>query len=460
MKPLSHLITVIAGEEGSISLQHRIINVVTLVGAVLSLLAFGSNIAMGFHRVTIAISLLGFVVFLLAYLHSRYTNTISFITYFSIGFLILVFTPTLWLSNGGSSGSFQYYIPMFLVAIHISTKGKIRFVFITLLLIVIFILLWIEYLYPNMVVDYQSRNDRYIDIFIGYSFSLTGIIILLNTYYKQYLTAYNNLQSQNTVLKSNQQKILLQQEKIEKQKSQLEKKAETLQKLNETKDRFFSIISHDLKNPLGAIISLSDSLVDNKKHIKDEDTLVYIDLIDSASKNAHKLLLDLLEWARSQTNMIECKRKKLDLRKMVFNNVDLLESQSSEKGINIVFENGDLDYYVDADEYMTNAILRNLISNAIKFSNQGNITVDLKKDKSTCILKIIDTGIGMNQESLDQLFCIDKCISTRGTNGETGTGLGLILCKEFVEKNGGSISAISEVDKGSVFKVKLPLFRE
>jgi len=460
MKSIAQLTNIIAGDEKKIGLQHKLLNISCLGGTILSFISLIVNYSLDLHWGTIVISSISVLVFGLVYTHSMITHSKTQIEYTALGYMVLVFTPLMWFSNGGSIGAFQYFIPLFLITIHIATLGKTRIVLISLLFIITVSLLIIEYYNPEFVIQYTDRAGRYIDLLIGYLLSFTGIIIFLNVYYKQYIDANKKLQQQNKVLEDIQEKIIAQQIEIERHEEELEEKAKTLQELNATKDRFFSIISHDLKNPISVILSLSDSLVESKSVIQDEDSLVYIDLIYSASSNAHKLVLNLLEWARTQTNGIKCERKKLNLTVLVKENSELLLAQSENKGIELLIENGEKDYFTFADKYMVNTIIRNLVSNAIKFTETGSVKIELKKDRNYCIINIIDSGIGMHPNIVDKLFDIDKSITTQGTNGESGTGLGLIICKEFVAMNRGDIYATSIQDKGSIFTVKLPLFIE
>ena len=454
MISIKNLMRNIAGDENKINLQHRVLNVAIMTGIALSVLSLINNYLLDLHWVTIFISFVGIVIFSLSYFHSRYTNNPVHIRYSSLFFLILVFEPVLWITNGGITGSFEYYVPLVLIIAHISNTGKSRVLFVVLHLVVTIGLVVIEYLNPSLIVQYDNREVQYIDIIIGYTLSFIGIIIYLNIYYKQYVKANNKLIIQNSVLLKNQEEILAQQVEIERQRDEIQGKAKALQELNATKDRFFSIISHDLKSPFNSILGLSDILMENKGKIDDEDICFQIELIQGASQNAYKLLLNLLEWSRLQTNSISCEIQRVNLPFMISDNIDLLKAQARNKGLEIVFDNT-TECFVNADKHMLDSILRNLISNAIKYTKKGEVKIDLKKDQDVCEISITDTGVGMNQECINNLFSIDKSFSMPGTNDEPGTGLGLILCKEFVEKNGGSIKASSLEGKGSVFTVAI-----
>ena len=229
-----------------------------------------------------------------------------------------------------------------------------------------------------------------------------------------------------------------------------------LQELNATKDKFFSIISHDLKGPLNSLTSFSGLLINHTDSLsKDEIQLLAKDL-DKSVKNLFNLLENLLEWSRSQTGNIEFKGESFDVSSLLELNKQLLEPQAQTKGISIVNSNNQ-SCLVNVHKHSINTVIRNLVSNAIKFTPAGGkITLTLAVTNGKVKISVSDTGVGMSQEVLAKLFRIDTKITTKGTADEKGTGLGLILCKDFVEKNGGTIWVESVVGKGSTFHFTLP----
>jgi signal transduction histidine kinase len=230
-----------------------------------------------------------------------------------------------------------------------------------------------------------------------------------------------------------------------------------LQQLNATKDKFFSIISHDLKGPLNSLSSFSGLLIHHTNSLSKEDIQMLARDLDKSLKNLFSLLENLLEWSRSQTGAIEFTPEAVDITKVLDENIALLEVQAQNKKITIV-KNYAASLPVRAHKNSITTVVRNLLSNAIKFTPEGGtITVQAIAASSNLTISIIDTGVGMSKEVLDKLFRIDTKHSTKGTANEKGTGLGLILCKEFVEKNGGTIGVTSEEGKGSEFYFTLPL---
>lgn len=229
-----------------------------------------------------------------------------------------------------------------------------------------------------------------------------------------------------------------------------------LQSLNATKDKFFSIISHDLKGPLNSFTAFSKMLIDHTDSMSKAEIQMLAREIDKNIKNVYALLENLLEWSRSQTGNIEFKPEVFDLHEVLQGNKELLMAQAATKGIAIQYENA-APLLVNAHRHSINTVIRNLISNAIKFTPpRGNITLSVIPQNGNLKVSISDTGVGMSPEVIAKLFRIDTKYSTSGTANEKGTGLGLILCKDFVEKNGGVMGVESTVGQGSVFFFTLP----
>jgi len=229
----------------------------------------------------------------------------------------------------------------------------------------------------------------------------------------------------------------------------------TLRELNAEKDKFFSIIAHDLKSPFNAILGFSDLLLEqiNEKNFTEIDA--YAKIIGQSSQRAYDLLMNLLEWARAQTGKLVFTPELFNLKDLIDENIALLNSNANQKAITINEDIPD-EVIAFADKQMIGTVLRNLISNAIKFTHQGGeIKISVKKSEKEILISVIDNGIGIEPDRINNLFHINTSNSTPGTNNEHGTGLGLILCKEFLEKHGGKIWAESKQGKGTVFHFTL-----
>ena len=234
------------------------------------------------------------------------------------------------------------------------------------------------------------------------------------------------------------------------------KQKEELGQLNNVKDRFFSIISHDLRNNL-TTMKLYFDLVSNPDYEPSEDMEDMTKQISSSVENTIDLLENLLVWAQAQIKGIDINPQKLTLQHLIKGNIDLLAGNAHTKNIELSSDIS-ADLCAFADEDMINLVIRNLISNAIKFTPKGgSIRVTAHKNMDDAIqINITDTGVGISKANLEKLFVKNSNPTTLGTANEKGTGLGLLLCKEFIEKNNGSISVSSQPEKGSTFTIILP----
>jgi len=234
------------------------------------------------------------------------------------------------------------------------------------------------------------------------------------------------------------------------------KSEKILKESNATKDKFFSIIAHDLKGPLHALQGFSELLKEGYSDYSDEDRIRYIRNIHEVAEQLNKLLQNLLDWSRSKTGRIEFHPENKYLSLIIKSTSDLLFEQARAKNITI-FSKVTADVRVYCDENMIKTVIRNLISNAVKFTFPGGrILVEANNHGHEVVVCVADNGIGIPKNQISKLFRIDEVYKTDGTQKEKGTGLGLILCREFVEKNGGRIWAESDPGKGSRFYLTLP----
>ena len=229
-----------------------------------------------------------------------------------------------------------------------------------------------------------------------------------------------------------------------------------LQKLNYTKDKFFSIIAHDLRNPFHSILGFTELLMRNYSDFDDAKKQEFVGLIYESSQHAHNLLENLLQWSRTQTDRIKYNPSKQSLSRIIDETVQVLNASLKKKGL-IFSSEIQKDIFVYVDKNMIDLVIRNLLSNAIKFTpSGGKISISAKDDGKFLVVSISDTGVGIDPEDLHRLFQFEEFHTTTGTAGEPGTGLGLIICQEFIRKHGGEITIKSELDKGSTFTFTLP----
>ncbi len=239
-------------------------------------------------------------------------------------------------------------------------------------------------------------------------------------------------------------------------KQQMEAKAVMLGESNHAKDKMFSVISHDLRSPLNAVRGMFDLV--NTGQLSSVELASFMPEIGKKVNNASEILEELLEWSKTQMMSQEAHQTNVSIRDLLDQARERFIPQAREKGVNIVVDSSDnCKAYADVD--MMRAVLRNLVANAIKFSRTGDvITLRSSASDGEVLITVSDTGVGIKPEHLDKLFQASG-FTTQGTANEKGTGLGLMLCREFVEKNGGSIRVESTVGKGSAFTITLPSAR-
>ncbi|MBN1115761.1 MAG: PAS domain S-box protein [Bacteroidales bacterium] len=242
-------------------------------------------------------------------------------------------------------------------------------------------------------------------------------------------------------------------------KTAIEEANKKLKEINDSKDRFFEILAHDLKGPLGASLALSKHLYENsEEHKIEEDTKTFIGNIHESVQRSYSLLEDLLDWSQAQTHKTEFNPQQLNLIAVIEQSIDALADVAKNKHINIQIDSKQYHKLV-ADEKMIRTVLRNLINNAIKYSSPGGkVFIKVQNLDNQSVISVIDNGIGIESDRLKFLFRMNKSISTKGTADEKGTGLGLLLCKELVNYHKGKIWAESKTGVGSSFSFSIPQF--
>jgi len=244
---------------------------------------------------------------------------------------------------------------------------------------------------------------------------------------------------------------------LEEKNKLIEKQKDDLINVNASKDKFFSILAHDIKNPLSSIYGISEILANEYDTLTAEEKRVFTKDIHTLSVNLFEIINTLLTWSTTQSGMIAFRPIAFDIAELCKKSAHNLEIVAKQKDISLIIKTEE-KLHVLADENMILSVLYNLITNAIKFAYQGSeIHISSQQADGYAEISVSDTGIGLSEYSLSKLFCYDQHFQCKGTAGESGTGLGLILCKDFVEKNGGKIRVESTVNKGSTFSFTLPV---
>lgn len=294
----------------------------------------------------------------------------------------------------------------------------------------------------ELLIQKQSYTQRFL---IAISIMLVAFSLLF----------YNNFRTKkatnNQLTKSN--------ELLEATNKRLKESESNLKTLNATKDKFFSIIAHDLKNPFTAIMGFGEILYKNFESFSEDEKKQYIKIIYESSVNLYRLLENLLHWSKSQLGTMNIKPELIPVQPIVNNEIQTLDLLIQKKGLKLN-SRIDINTMVYADKNSVSIIVRNLLGNAIKFTQEnGKISITANEMNSGVEISVTDSGVGMDQSDIDNLFSLTAAFSTQGTDNEEGTGLGLLLCKDLAEKNEGSIKVHSVKGVGSTFTITLPTNR-
>ncbi len=298
-------------------------------------------------------------------------------------------------------------------------------------------------LYPH----YQSNPDFILNRSVNSSSAAILSIIIAFVNWSKNVSEFNY-----------KKKINEQQLELNKRNSELLNMNKNLTDINSEKNKFFSIVAHDLRAPIGNYKTLIDELINYYEDMNEVERFEIIQQIKKSSVNTYNLLEDLLEWAKSQMSDSSFDKIEHDIVELTKACIKINETNLSNKSINLTFNYPDSSLLLHFDYNLIKSAILNLISNAVKFSNLGcNIEINIIKTNNDALISVKDNGIGMTQEQIETLFILSKKISQVGTKGELGSGLGLILVKGIVDKHNGKIWINSEINKGTTFTFSLPL---
>lgn len=329
-----------------------------------------------------------------------------------------------------------------------------------------------DYLMPNMrgdefLIEMHKRNPNMLKILLTGQANLEGITNAINNanLYRFIPKPWDRDDLILTVREAI--RSFLQELEIRMKNKELQEINENLEKIveertkelamaNATKDKFFSIIAHDLKNSFNGLIGISNILLTGFDSFDDGDKVKMITSIKGVSEGTYKLLQNLLDWARLQTGVIPFTPETISLNELLKEEYFLQKTLAEQKGIDLSL-NLSNEIMVFVDQNMISTVVRNILSNAIKFTHPGGkVVLSLYQDEQSYNISVKDSGVGISQENIDKLFKVSENYKTYGTNNEEGTGLGLILCKDFTIKNNGDIKVISQKGSGTEMIVCFP----
>ena len=419
---LKEILSELFAEKENFSLEERMLisSIIVAIGGAIISPVFA--IVFSFMHILIYINFLYLAFLVIVYYFIRYKRIIKpFIIPVLLSYFLLVIL--IWIFGGGMNGqNIGTVFVILILSLIIVPEGKKHYV-ISGFLGLIVILYLIQLFKPELITNYNSETNRWIDSFTTTFLSALLIYLLI----KYILKNYNS------------------------ERKRAEESEKRARQLNADKDRFISILSHDMISPYSTLFGFSKNLLENVRNYDIETIEKHVRYINESAKASYELMEDLLIWIRAQRGRIPFNPGSVSLSEICTNLSEALNHESSSKKIEIsIMPSADISVFADIS--MLKIILRNLVSNAIKFTPKGGkITIDALQQGSFTKICVSDNGTGMKPENSAKLFDISQVYTTRGTEEEGGTGLGLLICKELVEKHNGKIWVESEYGRGTTF---------
>lgn len=420
------LLNRLIGAREQFDLRHRLYNAVLLITIATILISILWNQSIGIlSNTTLVLLGAGCVTLLLYYLSMRfmkiYTSTYAFSVILGLSFL--------WLSSDGIEGSTPLLYMVMSVVFTAISKGRKYLYYYAVLVVNIGVLLWIEFSFPHLVLSYPSVIQKHMDLTFSLIVSVFVVAIIVALFRKNY----------------DQEHAVVEEQKLE------------LEKTNASKDKLFSVVSHDLRSPFQGILGISNLMMSPEIKSNPATLQTYTEALHLSVEKAADLMENLLNWSKIQMNRIEVRPKDIALVGFIRENTAYLSHQHVQNKITLsinVLE----QHHVWADIDMLNLILRNLLSNAYKFTDaNGRVEIKSEIHGRYCAISVSDSGIGMSKELVSSIFSDSFRFGQSGLQGEPSSGIGLMLSREFVEMQGGTITVVSEPGVGSTFTFTLPL---
>lgn len=422
------IIGYIFAENENLSLADRLFLSAIVIGLLISIFSIIVTALLFASRIPVIISTILVVLLSVVYYLARFKGIME---PFKFPLILISFAAVAltWIYSAGFSGENMLVGALVLVLSLIMVNRRQQvYVFVICMACIVFLYL-LQYFRPELIRDYPSEAERWTDSFLTTLFVSICIFLIIRYFHKYYM--------------------------IENQRA--EENEFKLRKSNSEKDKFYSVLAHDLRSPFSGLCGLTEILAEELPDMPVEKAREMAVAIKKSATGIYNLLEDLLDWSRINQGLIPNNPEILQLLPVISGTIHLVQDRINDKNIQVSIECPEnLEVY--ADRYMLQVIIRNLVNNAVKFTpRKGRITVAANSLKNHSVeISVTDTGIGMSKDFLDSLFRIDVLTTRRGTEGEPSTGIGLMLCNEFILKQGSELSVESEEGKGSRFAFTLP----
>lgn len=437
------------GDYSSFNIQKRIFLLITHISILVGIVGIIINVVLDLGLFLTSITFLTLVI--VGFFHIKVRNSELDFKY-AFGFFItsVVTFTVFWFYNGGYNGNTVVLIFVYFVVNLTILPSKLRFLAFVITTLMIAALTTFHFAYPDMIVEYQSESQRYIDLILGFFIYLVLLFSILNTILGNYEKDRVKINSQNDQLS-----LLI--EKLNDAKNKMEDSFKQVDELNSTKDRFITLLSHDLRSPFSGLLGITKMMDNEYDTFTDSEKRFYLSEINKSLDKLYTFLEELLLWGRVQKSSFTFNFESSEVKPIVDRAISILSDTASRKNITVNL-NCEEDNTAVLDKDMISTVIRNLLSNAIKFSKVGgNININVARNNGTINLAVMDEGVGIPEKFIKKLFKLDEIASTIGTEGEIGSGMGLILCSDIVKSHKGTISVESVEGKGTTFFINLPV---
>lgn len=440
--------SLIFGEDRGFDVQKKVFLLITHITIVIGFVGIAVDIILDLGLFLILVTFL--TVLVVTYFHVIVRRS-SLKTSHSVAlfFITLFVFPLLWFYNGGYDGNNIILIFVYFIVMVTILPARLRLTAFFIYALMILGLTITHYYFPHLVTHYKDSYHRFIDLILGYVMYLVLAFSIQNLILRNYEIDRGRVNSQNDQLNN-----LVDQ--LNHAKAQLEHSLKSIKELNSAKDRFVSVLSHDLRSPFQGILGITKTLESDYSSFNDHEKKYFIGQVNKSLDKLYGFLEELLLWGRIQSNSIELKKEPQNIKSILAQILLLFSDITAKKKINVqIFCDDSLQFNLDKE--MISVVIRNLLSNSIKFSPFGSqIDLSAEMDNEQLHIKVKDNGVGISDEYKSKLFKLDEIISTAGTDGEQGTGMGLILCNDIIKKHNGIIGVESKEGKGTIFTVLLP----
>lgn len=431
-------------------LHKRIFVTVLFMSTIVTAVEIILNVALGLNEYLTWFYILCFVFSVVILYLSNKSKSDALSKYYYVYWIgIFAVLPVVWILGGGIDGSLMILFILIYIGFFLTTKEKRE---IVLLISVLFIvgLILLDFYFPDLIVRFEHKTQRYTYLIKAFVVYLIFIHYLLEFVLYQNKLEHKRLETINKRLNSS-----IKENKILNEK--LETYIKELQNVNVSKDRFISIIAHDLRSPFQGLLGVSRLLKESYSDLSDNDKKQLIEKLNNLVEKQYAFLEELLLWGRLQKSVVNLKLENVSIKEILLSVIANFNHQIEKKKLNVkLFDSAETE--IKTDRNLLSAVFRNVLSNAIKFSPIGQtIEIFVEYDEKKCLIKFKDYGVGISEEDLPNIFQLDKKVSRRGTEGETGSGFGLILCNEIMTKLNGKIHIESKEGVGTIVTIEIPI---